>query len=68
MCIIYDNIIVSHSVGLENIYYLTRVSRKLSVFLEDHDGETRVANYSLFYVDGADIEYKLHVSCNEHRG
>ena len=59
MCMLYLNIIVPHSVGLENIYYLTRLNRRLSVFLEDHDGETRVANYSLFYVDGADAEYKL---------
>ena len=61
---LYLNIIVPHSVGLENIYYLTRLNRKLSVFLKDHDGETRFANYLLFYFDGADVEYKLHVSYN----
>lgn len=49
-------------IGLERLYYLTLSNKMLSVFLEDHDGETRTGNYSLFYIDGAVDEYRLHVS------
>ena len=48
--------------GLEAIFYLTRENRKLSIYMEAHDGESRTANYSNFYIDGADAEYVLHVS------
>ena len=53
--------------GLENIYILTRTNRKLSIYLEAHDGESRTANYSTFYIDGADTEYVNHVSKHRHQ-
>lgn len=49
-------------IGLEAIYRLTRENRKLNIFLEADDGEIRVANYTTFYIDGADTFYRLHVS------
>ena len=48
--------------GLDAIYYLTRTNRKLSIYLEDHEGESRTANYSTFYIDDASTEYVNHVS------
>ena len=48
--------------GLEAIFYLTRENRRLSIYMEAHDGESRTANYSNFYIDGVDVEYILHVS------
>ena len=48
--------------GLDAIYYLTRTNRKLSIYLEDHDGVSRTANYSTFYIDDASTEYVNHVS------
>ena len=34
----------------------------LSIYLEDHDGESRTANYSTFYIDDDSNEYVNHVS------
>ena len=48
--------------GLDNIYYLTRHNRKLSIYLEDHDSQSRTANYSTFYIDDSSTEYVNHVS------
>ena len=50
------------SSGLRNMYHLTRANRKLSIFLEAHDGLTMTANYSSFSVQGADQDYRLKVS------
>ena len=34
----------------------------MSVYLEAHDGESRTANYSTFYIDDKSTNYFLHVS------
>ncbi|XP_067939581.1 angiopoietin-related protein 1-like [Watersipora subatra] len=47
--------------GLDAIYYLTRTNKKLSIYLEAHDGDSRTANYSTFYIDHADFDYTVHV-------
>ncbi|XP_067939582.1 microfibril-associated glycoprotein 4-like [Watersipora subatra] len=48
-------------IGLDAIYYLTRTNKKLSVYLEAHDGDSRTANFSTFYIDHADFDYSIHV-------
>ena len=48
--------------GLDAIYYLTRLNQRLTIYLEAHDGEARAANYSTFYIDADDEEYRIHVS------
>ena len=48
--------------GLDAIHYLTMTNQQLSIILKDHDGETRTANYSSFYIDGSDQNYVNHVS------
>jgi len=47
--------------GLDNIYYLTATNRKLSIYLEDHVGEVRHANYSTFYISDSSTNYDLIV-------
>ena len=54
-------LIAFHFAGLDAIYHLTRTNRKLSIYLEAHDGESRTANYSTFYIDDGDTEYVNHV-------
>ncbi|XP_067940679.1 microfibril-associated glycoprotein 4-like isoform X2 [Watersipora subatra] len=49
-------------IGLDSIYHLTQRNQKLSVYIQAHDGESRTANYSEFYIDDAEEEYKLHVA------
>ncbi|XP_067939572.1 microfibril-associated glycoprotein 4-like [Watersipora subatra] len=49
------------NICLDNMYYLTRTNKKLSVYLEAHDGDGRTANYSTFYIDHADFDYTVHV-------
>ena len=56
------NGVTKQILGLDAIYYLTRTNRKLSIYLEDHDGESRTANYSTFYIDDASNKYVNHVS------
>ena len=46
-------------IGLDAIYYLTRTNKKLSVYLEAHDGDSGTANYSTFYIAHADFDYKV---------
>lgn len=49
-------------IGLEAIYNLTRRVQKFSSYMMKHDGEIKTANYSSFYIEGADVGYKLNVS------
>lgn len=48
--------------GLDAIHFLTQSNAKLSVYMEDHDGISAIANYSTFYIDEANAGYTLHVS------
>ncbi|XP_067944991.1 ficolin-1-like [Watersipora subatra] len=48
--------------GLEAIYLLTKTNRRLSIFLESHDGEVRTANYSSFYIDESSTDYVNYAS------
>uniref|UniRef100_A0A0N7ZCX3 Fibrinogen C-terminal domain-containing protein n=1 Tax=Scylla olivacea TaxID=85551 RepID=A0A0N7ZCX3_SCYOL len=49
--------------GLENLYILTnRQKYELRIDLKSEDGKTAFAQYSNFYVDGEDEDYRLHVS------
>lgn len=51
-----------HIPGLENLYSITRTNQRLSVVLTDHDGETRYAAFSTFYIDDVGTNFTLHVS------
>ncbi|XP_067931009.1 fibrinogen-like protein 1 [Watersipora subatra] len=51
-----------HWIGLENIHHLTKKDQKLSIFLEDHEGQSRTANYSFFQVENRESNYQLLVS------
>ncbi|KAF6039831.1 hypothetical protein EB796_001867 [Bugula neritina] len=48
--------------GLDHIYYLTRDNQKLSIYLEDFEGEVKSANYSTFYIEDSSSNYLLSVS------
>jgi len=47
--------------GLEYIHYLTATNRQLSIYLEDHVGEVRHANYSTFFISNSSTNYVLTV-------
>jgi len=49
------------NLGLEYINYLAATNRKLSIYLEDHVGEVRHANYSTFYISDSSTNYILNV-------
>ncbi|XP_067930728.1 microfibril-associated glycoprotein 4-like [Watersipora subatra] len=46
---------------LDAIHYLTRTNKNLGVYLETHEGVSKTANYSTFYIDNADSDYTVHV-------
>ncbi|XP_067940566.1 uncharacterized protein [Watersipora subatra] len=58
----FGNIPGEYRIGLENIHHLTKKNQKLSIFLEDHEGQSRTANYSLFQIDNEESNYQLLVS------
>lgn len=47
--------------GLEALHYLTRENRIANFYLEDHEGNSRAANFSNFHIDDANHLYTLHV-------
>jgi len=49
------------NLGLEYINYLTATNGKLRIYLEDHVGEVRHANYSTFYISDSSTNYTLTV-------
>lgn len=49
------------SSGLEAIYYLTRTVARLSIFMENWEGEKKTANYSSFRILGSADNYILQV-------
>ncbi|XP_067940463.1 angiopoietin-related protein 1-like [Watersipora subatra] len=49
-------------IGLENIFHLTKKNQKMSIFLEDHESQSRTANYSLFQIENKGSHYQLLVS------
>ncbi|XP_067941086.1 ficolin-2-like [Watersipora subatra] len=58
----FGNIQGEYWIGLENIHHLTKKNQKLSIFLEDHEGQSRTANYSLFQIENKESNYQLLVS------
>lgn len=45
--------------GLEGLYYLNRENRIASFYLEDHDGENHMANYTDILIGKASDSYVL---------
>ncbi|XP_067940559.1 fibrinogen-like protein 1 [Watersipora subatra] len=58
----FGNIQGEYWIGLENLFYLTKKNQKLSIFLEDHESQSRTANYSLFQIENEESNYQLLVS------
>ena len=56
------HILFFYVIGNDNLFALTRTNRIMSLYLQKWDGSERTANYSNFYINDENENYRLTVS------